>query len=180
MPVSGIRVASPAVPDLSDLIVAEIPRLRRYARALVRDGVRADDLVQDCLVRAWSRQHLWRRGSNLRAWLFTILHNIHANDARHASRQIVGLAHDGTTPDRAVDPDQDGPLLVADIVAALRRLPDDQRDVVVLVGVEQLSYEEAAGVLDVPVGTVMSRLHRGRERLRRLLADAQVMDEVAS
>ncbi len=170
---------STVMSELEHLIVAEIPRLRRYARALVRDTVRADDLVQDCLERAWSRQHLWRHGSNLKSWLFTILHNLHANDARRLSRQPVMAGVDGgiVVP---VPANQDEGLAVRDIVAALHRLNEEQRAVIILVGIEQMSYEEAADVLDIPVGTVMSRLHRGRERLRRLLQDGGILAERVS
>lgn len=150
-------------------IVAQIPHLRRYARALLRDRTAADDLVQDCLERAWSRLHLWREGSNPRTWLFTIIHNLHANAARNASRRPPTISLDlagVSAPSRAAQ--EDG-LEVAGIEAALAELSDEQRQVVLLVGLEDMSYQEAAQVLGVPLGTVMSRLHRGRERLRQLL-----------
>jgi RNA polymerase sigma-70 factor, ECF subfamily len=150
-------------------ILAQIPHLRRYARALLGDRARAEDLVQDCLERAWSRFHLWREGSNLRTWLFTIMHNINANAARTASRrpQTVPLDDSGlAAPTRAA---QEDALDLASIEVALAMLTDEQRQVILLVGLEEMSYQEAAAVLDVPIGTVMSRLHRGRERLRQLL-----------
>lgn len=153
-------------------ILAQIPHLRRYARALLGDRARAEDLVQDCLERAWGRLHLWREGSNLRTWLFTIMHNLHANHARTASRrpQTVPIDESGlAAPTRAAQ--EDG-LEVASIETALAQLTDDQRQVILLVGLEGMSYQEAAAVLDVPIGTVMSRLHRGRERLRQLLTGA--------
>jgi RNA polymerase sigma-70 factor (ECF subfamily) len=159
------------------LIVAEIPGLRRHARSLVGDGARADDLVQDTLERAWSRQHLWREGTNLKAWLLTILHNLHANQARRDGRRPPTVpVEDGIG--LAVAADQDDRAEVRDLGDALARLPQEQRSVVLLVGVEQLSYEEAAGVLGVPVGTIMSRLHRGRERLRRFLDRQDAPGEV--
>ncbi len=153
--------------DKEHLIVAEIPRLRRYARALTGDAAAADDLVQDCLERAWSRFRLWRRGSNLRAWLFTIMHNVHANALRQAQRRPAGLS---LTEDIAgtEDPRQQGAFAALGLARALARLPEDQRAAVLLVGLEDMSYAEAAEILDVPVGTVRSRLARGRERLRRL------------
>ena len=153
--------------DKEHLIVAEIPRLRRYARALTGDAAAADDLVQDCLERAWSRFRLWRRGSDMRAWLFTIMHNIHANTLRKASRRPVDLA---LTEDIAGtgDPRQQGAMEALGLARALARLPEDQRAAVLLVGLEDMSYAEAAEILGVPVGTVRSRLARGRERLRRL------------
>jgi RNA polymerase sigma-70 factor, ECF subfamily len=153
-------------------ILAQIPHLRRYARALLGDRARAEDLVQDCLERAWGRLHLWREGSNLRTWLFTIMHNLHANHARTASRrpQTVPMDESGlAAPTRAAQ--EDG-LEVASIEVALAQLSDEQRQVILLVGLEGMSYQEAASVLGVPIGTVMSRLHRGRERLRQLLTGA--------
>lgn len=152
-------------------IVAQIPHLRRYARALLGDRALAEDLVQDSLERAWSRFHLWREGSNLRTWLFTIMHNLHANLARNASRrpQTSPLDEDFSVPVRA---DQEDRLEVAALEAALARLPEEQRQVVLLVGLEEMSYQEAAATLSIPIGTVMSRLHRGRERLREALAGA--------
>jgi RNA polymerase sigma-70 factor (ECF subfamily) len=151
-----------------DQIVAEIPRLRRYARALLGDTARADDLVQDTLERALSRWHLWRAGSNLRAWLFAIMHNLFVNQLKGAQRiEYVG---DDPLPETAVRPEQADALEVLDLAAALQKLPPQQREVMLLVGLEELSYEEAAKALDVPIGTVMSRLSRGRERLRALLA----------
>ncbi len=158
--------------DRERLIAAEIPRLRRYARALTRDRSAADDLVQDCLERAWSRLHLWRRGSNLRAWLFTILHNIHANDARRRARRPVVVPLSDGIGAAATPPAQDKGIEVENLRAALSRLPEDQRAAVLLVGLEQMSYREAAAVLGIPAGTLMSRLHRGRERLRGLMSGA--------
>jgi RNA polymerase sigma-70 factor (ECF subfamily) len=148
-----------------------IPRLRRYARALTGDNSAADDLVQDALERALIKQSLWREGTDLRAWLFTVMHNIFINQVRSAAaNRLVSIdevdadAVVDTTPLQATDR-----LEIRDLDAALQALPEEQRAVVLLVGLEQMTYEEAARVLDVPVGTVMSRLSRGRERLRILL-----------
>jgi len=155
------------VSDLDGLIEQQIPRLRRYARALTGERAAADDLVQDTLERALSRFHLWRRGSDLRAWLFTIMHNVFVNQIRSRMRYphepLDELAAAGA---QYREPDWSE---LRDIGAALARLPVEQRTVVLLVGLEQLTYEEAARVLDVPIGTVMSRLSRARERLRALL-----------
>lgn len=156
--------------DLSLQIEQQIPRLRRYAQALVGDATRADDIVQDCLERAWSKIHLFRPGSDLRAWLFTILHNVHANAARryNTSPAMVPLLDENLAPaTRATQLDE---LEAGDLRAALARLSDDQRQVILMVGMEQMRYEEVAQVLGIPIGTVMSRLHRARERLRDLLA----------
>lgn len=153
-------------------IVAQIPHLRRYAHALLGDRTMAEDLVQDCLARAWSRFHLWREGSNLRTWLFTIMHNLHANAARSAARRPQTIALDEPGLAAPTRPAQEDGLEVAAIENALAQLSDEQREVILLVGLEEMSYQDAAAVLDVPIGTVMSRLHRGREKLRQLLSGA--------
>ena len=153
--------------DLDGLIEQHIPRLRRYARALTGERVAADDLVQDTLERALSRFHLWRRGSDLRAWLFTIMHNIFINQVRSRMR-YPHEALDEPTADALQYREPDWSDL-RDIGDALAKLPVEQRTVVLLVGLEQFTYEEAARVLEVPIGTVMSRLSRARERMRTLL-----------
>jgi RNA polymerase sigma-70 factor (ECF subfamily) len=147
-------------------IAAHIPRLRRYARALAGDSHRADDLVQDTLERALTKFHLWRHGSDLRAWMFTIMHNVFINQLK-ARRE---LALDDAVENGLQSAPQSDPLELRDLDTALRRLPVEQREVLLLVGLEQLSYAEASQALDVPVGTVMSRLSRGRERLRDLMS----------
>jgi len=155
------------VSDHESQITQHIPRLRRYARALTGDRSAADDLVQDTLERALSRFHLWRPGSDLRAWLFTIMHNIYVNQTRSRMRHPhETLDEPSADALQAREPDW-GEL--RDIDDALSRLPAEQRAVLLLVGLEQFTYEEAAQVLDIPLGTVMSRLSRGRERLRLLL-----------
>ena len=154
--------------DLDGHIEQHIPRLRRYARALTGDRAAADDLVQDTLERALSRFHLWRQGSDLRAWLFTIMHNLYVNQIRSRIRHPhEPLDEQASDELRASEPDW-GEL--RDIEEALARLPGEQRSVLLLVGLEQFTYDEAARVLDIPIGTVMSRLSRGRERLRLLLS----------
>ena len=154
------------------LIVAEIPSLRRYAWALTGDASLADDLVQDCLERAWGRFHLWRRSGSLRAWLFTIMHNTHANTVRKEKARPVLVPLAGGDAG-AVRPAQEDAPILRNLAEALAQLPLEQRTVVLLVGLEELSYAEAAKVLGIPVGTVMSRLARGRERLRRLTGGAE-------
>lgn len=143
-----------------------IPSLRRYARALTRDIERADDLVQDCLERAWCRRSLWRPGSDLRAWLFTIMHNLYANQVRRygAEPQLVSIDTVADLSSEASSAESHAQLW--DIEAAIATLPDAQREVLLLVSLEALRYEEVAQILDIPVGTVMSRLHRAREHLR--------------
>lgn len=154
--------------EFSAQVVQHIPRLRRYARALTGERVAADDLVQDTLERAWSKLHLWRLGSDMRAWLFTIMHNVFINQVRgRSAEQTVSMDDEMTEfPDRAGQSDA---LEIRDLDAALRRLPDEQREVLLLVGLEQLSYAEAAKALGIPIGTVMSRLSRARARLRHLM-----------
>jgi len=147
-------------------LVALIPRLRRYARALVADRAAADDLVQDTLERAWSKLHLFREGTDLRAWLFTVMHNVHVNRVR-AARQTEAL--DEEMPELIQRASQGDALVVRDLERALAALPAAQREVLLLVALEELSYEEAARVLGIPIGTVMSRLARARERLRMLM-----------
>lgn len=148
------------------------PRLRRYARALTGDRVQADDLVQETLARAWEKFSLWRRGSDLRAWLFTILHNIHVNDVRRRIRQPEVVPLDDATPDAPLPGNHEQGLVMRDLESALRRLPDEQREVLLLVGLEDMSYEDTARTLGIPLGTVMSRLSRARERLRSLMSGA--------
>jgi RNA polymerase sigma-70 factor (ECF subfamily) len=149
----------------NDAIVQHIPRLRRYARALVGDRYSADDLVQDTLERAWNKLHLWRPGSDMRAWLFAIMHNVFVNQARSRRREVDIRVED--LPQIAVRATQGVNLELVDVDRALRLLPVEQREVVLLVAVEEMSYEEVSRAIDVPIGTVMSRLSRGRERLRQ-------------
>ncbi|RMD63537.1 MAG: sigma-70 family RNA polymerase sigma factor [Alphaproteobacteria bacterium] len=150
-------------------MIEQIPSLRRYARALVGDRSRADDLVQDCLERAWSRAHLFRPGEDVRVWLFTILHNLHVSSIRRRRRQprLVPLV-DGA-PDPAMREGQESAAEMADLAWALEQLPPDQCSAVLLVGLEDMTYRQAAAVLGIPVGTLMSRLYRGRQRLRALI-----------
>jgi len=159
-------------PDLEAQLAPLIPALRRYARALLRDRTAADDLVHDCLERAigrWSQ----RRG-DARTWVLAILHNLAMNQLRRSTRRgrHVELADaDAGDPALARPATQQDRLQHEELLRALAQLPEDQRSVLLLVGVEDLSYADAARVLAVPIGTVMSRLSRARERLHRLLAD---------
>lgn len=157
-----------AKPDRDALIEAQIPALRRYAYALTRDHDAADDLVQDCLERALSRWHLHRGDAELRPWLFTILRNLFINGHRSGSRRGGTVSLDDA-PTPIAPAAQDGGVEAKEVLAALDRLPEDQKSLLLLVGVEEFTYAEAAGILDVPTGTVMSRLARARQRLRALL-----------
>jgi len=147
-------------------LIELIPRLRRYARALVGERAAADDLVQDTLERAWAKLHLYRRGTDLRAWLFTVMHNVHVNRLR-AARPMDPLEDE--MPELAQRATQGDALMVRDLERAVAALPIAQRQVLLLVALEDLSYEETARVLEIPIGTVMSRLARAREKLRLLM-----------
>jgi len=147
-----------------------IPSLRRYARALTGDAWMADDLVQDTLERACSRWRLWVAGSDLRAWLFTLMHNIFVNQVRRSLRQASpGGTVSVEEVENALAAPEAGTAQSLDLQRCLLRLPEDQRAVLLLVSLEDLSYEEVARITGVPVGTVMSRLSRARSRLRELM-----------
>lgn len=156
-----------AAPD--DDLITWVPRLRRYARALAGNRDDADDLVQDTLERAWARSGLWRSVVDMRAWLFGIMHNLHVDALRRGRLATVAL--DEATPEGAERPTQGDRLAVADLQAALGRLVPEQREVLLLVALEDMAYADIARTLGIPLGTVMSRLSRGRERLRSLLDD---------
>ena len=155
----------------AERLVELIPRLRRYARALVGDRATADDLVQDTLERAWSKLHLYRRGTDLRAWLFTVMHNVHVNRVR-AARATDPLEDE--MPELAQRAPQGDALLVRDLDRGIARLPAEQRAVLLLVTLEEMSYEQVARTLGIPIGTVMSRLSRAREKLRAMMLGQSV------
>lgn len=154
-----------------ECIERHIVDLRRYACALLGSSAEADELVQECLLRALARQHFWTRIRDMRAYLFTILHNVYVDGLKHRSRRDRG--------DQLVDADG-GPaqpagqllsLELRDVVRAVAALPLEQREVLLLVGLEGMSYQATAGILDVPVGTVMSRLSRARAALHRMVEE---------
>ncbi|MGE5171475.1 MAG: RNA polymerase sigma factor [Rudaea sp.] len=168
---------SPPAPDEATLPPTElqnaIPRLRRYARVLAGNFAAADDLVQDTLIRAWDKRRLWQAGSDLRAWLFTIMHNVFMNQRVAARREAANVSLDAEAGSRpAAEVATFGNALERiELREALRyvdRLPPEQREVLLLAVVEELRYEEVAAMLGIPVGTVMSRLSRARARLRRM------------
>ena len=161
------------------LLENEIPRLRRYARALTRDASRADDLVQSCLVRAVAKQHLWQPGTDLRAWLFTILHNQHVNDVRRSVREGLSVPVEDVAPMLTVASNAGAALQLRDLERAIAKLPDEQRQVILLVGLEGMRYEEVATILGIPIGTVRSRLSRGRDMLRELMDMKEGIRETA-
>ena len=156
--------------EIADRLESEIPRLRRYARALTRDAARADDLVQSCLVRALAKRHLWQEGTDLRAWLFTILHNQHVNDVRRSARGGTEVPVEDVAASLPVRENATGALQLRDLDRALGRLPETQRQVILLVSLEGMAYEQVAQILNIPIGTVRSRLSRGREMLRELMS----------
>jgi RNA polymerase sigma-70 factor (ECF subfamily) len=158
--------------DIAHLIEPVIPALRRYARTFVRGAADADDLVQDTLERAISRWHQRRSDGDTRTWLFTILHNLAVNHLRRAARRGREVPlDDAGESDVAVPSTQEDALRRDDILGAVGQLPDDQRSVLLLVSIEDVTYAEAARILDIPIGTVMSRLARARERLLKLLEE---------
>ena len=155
-------------------ILAEIPNLRRYARALLRDADAADDLVQDCLERALSKLDNWQTGESPRRWLFTVMHHLFVDEKRRARRRSRTLVESSAGSDDAVvAPVQMDVLASRDVLDALQDLGADRRAALLLVAVEGLSYAEAATVLGIPIGTLMSRIARGREELRGLLDRAR-------
>jgi RNA polymerase sigma-70 factor, ECF subfamily len=160
---------SVAMPDIARLLEHEIPRLRRYARALTHDAGRADDLVQNCLVRALTKQHLWQEGTDLRAWLFTILHNLHVNEVRRTARDNAAVPAEELAAALPVDESATHSLQLRDLHRALGQLPEEQRQIILLAGLEGMPYEQIAQILEIPIGTVRSRLSRGREALRKLM-----------
>jgi RNA polymerase sigma-70 factor (ECF subfamily) len=148
---------------------AEIPRLRRFARYMTRDADYSDDLVQECLARAIANIESWQPGTNLRAWLFVILKNVFRNDKRRAQHDMAyrnGLEKDTLSYAPA---QQHNHLVLSEVQKAFMHLTDDHREVLMLIAVEGLRYEEAAAVLNISVGTVKSRLSRARTALRALI-----------
>ncbi|MFA9216308.1 MAG: RNA polymerase sigma factor [Sphingomonadaceae bacterium] len=160
--------------DASARLIAAIPRLRRYARALLGAHGGADDLVQDTVERGWRKLAAWRPDSDMRAWLFGIMHNLHVDQLRQATLATTPL--DAAATDALADPgpEPSARLALRDLDLALAQLPPEQRSVLLLVALEDMSYEQVAATLQIPLGTVMSRLSRGRERLRLLMAGQAV------
>lgn len=160
--------------EVSDQLADQVPRLRRYALALAHNREQADDLVQDTLVRALARIELFQKGTDLRAWLFSIMHNVYVNTVRRASARATHVNVDdegvGHSAEMAFTPNPARLIEMRDLDHALQQLPVEQREVVLLVGLEEMSYADVAFALDIPIGTVMSRLSRGRERLRSLMS----------
>ena len=161
-----------AVQDFGSLLVEQIPRLRRHARALTGDANRADDLVQDCLYRALRKQHLFVPGTDVLAWLFTMLHNQNVNNVRRSMREGINIPVEDVANAIEDAPRQAAPLLLRDLDRALATLSEEQRQVVLLVGLEGFACDQVAQILDIPIGTVRSRLSRARKALRACLSGA--------
>jgi len=151
-----------------DQIEECIPALRRYARALTRNVDQADDLVQDCIERAIRKRGLWQPTGPLRAWLFRILLNLYRNELRSAQRRGVHVPVDDMIAEPSIAPSQPGRIALAEMARAIDRLASDQREALLLVVLDGMSYADAAIALDIPIGTLMSRLGRARAALRIL------------
>lgn len=148
-----------------DAVEACVPALRRYARALTRNVDQADDLVQDCIERALSRRGLFRPSGPVRAWLFTILLNLHRNSRRNVHRRGEQVDID-SVPEFSTPAPQPGHIALAEMARAIEALPLEQKEALLLVALEGMAYAEAAEILKVPLGTLMSRLGRARAALR--------------
>jgi RNA polymerase sigma-70 factor (ECF subfamily) len=155
--------------DFHNLLVAEIPPLRRYARARVRNANSADDLVQDTLTRALEKAALWAPCTSLRVWLFTVMHNQHVDSVRRPSREAARLDSEDISQTLIAATDPSASCRLHELDIALAQLRQEERQVILLVGLEGLRYDEAAQILRVPLGTVASRLSSGRDQLRRLM-----------
>lgn len=150
-------------------IETQIPNLRRYAMVLAHNSVAADDLLQQSITRALMKSHLFQPGTNLRAWLFTIMHNVHVSNVRHVAATSQAVDPDTVENTYGGPAPQDGAIALRAMRTALATIPDGQRTAVLLAGVEGMSYEEIAGRLNISIGTVKSRIHRGRRALRSAL-----------
>lgn len=161
-----------SVAQADETVLEHIPALRRYARSLTGDMAEADDLVQESLSRALARRNKAGEIRNLRAYLFTILHNAHVDRLGERQRWSYNIPAEVLENRLARPAPQHSQMELNDLADALQRLPEEQRQAVLLVGYEGMAYKDAADVLAVPIGTVMSRLSRGREALRRMMAGA--------
>ena len=173
------RTQSPAMREILQQIEEEIPRLRRFARSLTRDPDHADDLVQECLMRAIAKIDTWQPGTNLRAWLFTILRNAFLNDVRRSDRSP--FTGDEIDPDRhgAIEASQESHIAVDEIATVFAGLSAEHRVILTLVAIEGFAYEEAATICDIPVGTVRSRLSRAREAMRQALQGTGLLSDAS-
>lgn len=154
--------------ELQKNLIAAVPNMRAFAISLCGDVDRADDLVQETLVKAWKNMSSFQEGTNLKAWLFTILRNTYFSDCRKRRREVS--ADDDLIHARlSVHPEQQGHADLKDFKAALAQLSEDQREALILVGAEGFAYEEVAEICGCAVGTVKSRVNRARSKLSELL-----------
>ena len=160
-------------------VIEHLPRLRRYATALTRNQEHAEDLLQDTLERAYRKWHLWQPDSNLRAWLFSIMHNVYMNQIAREARRPASVSLDEALGE-STPAKNEAQMATRDLIAALEQLSHDQREVVLLVCLEDLKYEQVAYILGIPIGTVRSRLARGRERLRSLMEGLPTQGNVSA
>jgi RNA polymerase sigma-70 factor (ECF subfamily) len=174
----GERGAAEAI--LRRDIEAIFPKLRRYARSLTRDVVDADDLVQECLARALAKIHLWEAGTDLRAWLFSILHNQYVTQGRRSTREGTSVAWSACAPALTCAPCQIDHLEFRELERAIKSLPEQQRTAVLLISLTRRNYYEVAAACDVPVGTIRSRLARGRKALRALTGIAPPQPRISA
>jgi RNA polymerase sigma-70 factor (ECF subfamily) len=158
--------------EVASRIEEHIPALNRYALSLARNSIAADDLVQECVVRALTKAHLYRPGTNLRAWLFTILHNLHVSEARRNGKWKRPSDPDAALAKLSVQASQPAAVMLRAVRKAMMTLPNQQRTILYSVGVEGKSYEEVSEEFEIPVGTVKSRCFRARETLQKNLNDA--------
>lgn len=156
-----------------DEIEQSVPGLRRYARALTRNADRADDLVQDCIERALRKRGLFQPSGPLQAWLYRILLNLYRNSLRQTRRRGDHVSIDALVIEPAIPAPQPGRIALSEMSRAIDQLPDEQREALLLVVLEGMSYEEAAHILEIPAGTLMSRLSRARTALRQLTGNAE-------
>lgn len=159
-----------------DDLEREIPHLRRFARYIARDADRADDLVQECLAKAVAHINSWQPGTNLRAWLFVILRNVYRNELRKKSLRTVSLQDDGN-PGLAIDGGQEQRMALVEVNDAFLKLSEEHREILLLIGVEGMSYEDVSGILEIPLGTVRSRLARARTALRKEMNNKEATGE---
>ena len=170
----GELCEEPGVRESKWLMAREIPRLRRYALTLTRDPVAADDLVQDTLERAIRKRHLWRARGSMRSWLYRILYNVFINQHARRKRRGTEVALDAA-PEPSEPSSAEQRIACRAIVQAMQELPVEQRAAIALVAIEGLEYDEAAAALGIPVGTLRSRLSRGRDRLRETFNAAETV-----
>jgi RNA polymerase sigma-70 factor (ECF subfamily) len=173
-PVAPRQISSTAVADKArgyadETILEQLPTLKKYALKLTRSAHLAEDLVQDCLARALSRRHLFNSDANIRPWLFTVMHNLHVSNCRQSGVRLAFTRNQMAISSEGREATQEHVTDLGRVFRAINTLPKEQRDVVVLVTLQELSYQETAEALGIPIGTVMSRLARGRDKIRALL-----------